>query len=137
MNTIQTALRRLAAAAAIILSASTVSAETTAVGDLASHTHIHGLAIDAADPQHLFIATHHGLYRAAPDGTAERISVVQDFMGFTVIGPKHYLASGHPGEGESGPGKRSALLRAGTVRGDARDATDRGVRSVKRITRNF
>lgn len=101
MNTIHTALRRLAAAAAIILSASTVSAETTTVGDLASHTHIHGLAIDAMDPQYLFIATHHGFYRAAPDGTAELISVVQDFMGFSPHPnqPGLLFASGHPAGG--------------------------------------
>jgi photosystem II stability/assembly factor-like uncharacterized protein len=101
LNTIHTALRRLAAAAAIILSASTVAADTTTVGDLASHTHIHGLAIDAADPRYLFIATHHGLYRAAPDGTAELISVVQDFMGFSPHPnqPGILFASGHPAGG--------------------------------------
>lgn len=71
------------------------------VGDLASHTHIHGLAVDRQDPSHLFIATHHGLYRAGPDGTTQLISVVQDFMGFNPhpSDPGMLFASGHPAGG--------------------------------------
>src|SRR5829696_6554043 len=57
------------------------AADTFNVSELARHTHIHGLAVDRNDPAHLLIATHHGLFRANPDGKAERVSVVQDFMG--------------------------------------------------------
>lgn len=65
--------------------------------------HVHGLAVDPADGE-LYAGTHYGVVRVSEDGELTRIADrVRDFMGFTVIGPKHYLASGHPGEGESGP----------------------------------
>ena len=77
------------------------AAETIPVGQLAQHTHVHGLAVDPQDPSRLLIATHHGLFRAGPDGTAERISAVQDFMGFNPhpSDPGTLFASGHPAEG--------------------------------------
>jgi hypothetical protein len=59
--------------------------------------HVHGLGVDPADGA-LLIATHTGMYRA-PEGetTARRIGDrQQDTMGFTVVGPRHYLGSGHP-----------------------------------------
>jgi photosystem II stability/assembly factor-like uncharacterized protein len=65
--------------------------------------HVHGLAVDPADGE-LYAGTHHGLVRVAENGELTRIADrVQDLMGFTVVGPQHYLASGHPGEGQSGP----------------------------------
>jgi len=75
--------------------------ESMPVSQLARDTHIHGLAVDRSDPAFLLIATHHGLFRAGPDGRAERISVVQDFMGFNAHpSDLHMLfASGHPPEG--------------------------------------
>jgi hypothetical protein len=44
------------------------------------------------------IATHSGLFRAAPDSAeAERVGDRrQDTMGFTVVGPNRFLGSGHP-----------------------------------------
>lgn len=71
------------------------------VSGLSAHTHIHGLAVDRNDPGYLLIATHHGLYRAGPDGNAELVSVVQDFMGFTPHpgDPNTLYASGHPERG--------------------------------------
>ena len=76
-------------------------AQTVDVSDLHSHTHIHGLAVDRNDHDYLLIATHHGLFRAGPDGKAERVSVVQDFMGFNAhpTDPDALFASGHPAEG--------------------------------------
>jgi len=76
-------------------------ADSVPVSTLASQTHIHGLAIDRQDPNYLFIATHHGLFRAGADGTTERISVVQDFMGFNAHPSEANVlyASGHPAEG--------------------------------------
>jgi hypothetical protein len=57
--------------------------------------HIHGLGVNPADDS-LFVATHLGVYRVA-NGTAERIADrTQDTMAFTVVGPDHFLASGHP-----------------------------------------
>ena len=65
--------------------------------------HVHGLGLDPADGT-LYAGTHHGLVRlpegAEPSLVADR---VQDFMGFTVAGPRHFLASGHPGPGQEGP----------------------------------
>jgi photosystem II stability/assembly factor-like uncharacterized protein len=74
------------------------AAETMAVSELPRHTHVHGLAVDRQDPSKLLIATHHGLFRAGPDGKAERISEVQDFMGFKPhpSDPTKLFASGHP-----------------------------------------
>ncbi|MBF0168398.1 MAG: exo-alpha-sialidase [Alphaproteobacteria bacterium] len=62
-------------------------------------SHIHGLAPAPAHPKSLFVATHHGLYRADPDGTAEKISQTSDdLMGFSAVpgSPGKFLASGHP-----------------------------------------
>ncbi len=56
--------------------------EIVPASKLSGQTHIHGLAVDRQDPTQLLIATHHGLFRAGPDGKAQRISEVQDFMGF-------------------------------------------------------
>jgi hypothetical protein len=76
-------------------------AETVDVAKLHAGTHIHGLAVDRSDPTRLLIATHHGLFSAGPDGKAERISKVQDFMGFQgdPADPDKLYASGHPPEG--------------------------------------
>ncbi len=59
--------------------------------------HVHGLGVNPADGA-LLIATHTGLFRAAPDErTATRIGDrQQDTMGFTVVGPNRFLGSGHP-----------------------------------------
>ena len=66
--------------------------------------HVHGLGRNPADDA-VFIATHTGLFRLAPgDGSAERVAgLYQDTMGFTVLGPDHFLGSGHPGSIEGDP----------------------------------
>ena len=65
--------------------------------------HVHGLGVDPKDGA-LYAGTHHGLARIPQDGEATVVADrVQDFMGFTVVGPGHYLASGHPGPGQDGP----------------------------------
>jgi hypothetical protein len=65
--------------------------------------HIHGLGVNPADGA-LHIATHSGLFRSAEGSSeVERVGEsTQDTMGFTVVGPDHFLGSGHPGPGESG-----------------------------------
>ena len=75
--------------------------ETVTASELSGQTHIHGLAVDRQDPTQLLIATHHGLFRAGPDGKAQRISEVQDFMGFNPdpSNPTMLYASGHPAQG--------------------------------------
>jgi hypothetical protein len=59
--------------------------------------HVHGLGVNPRDGA-LFIATHTGLFRAAPgERRARRVAGrSQDTMGFTVLGPDRFLGSGHP-----------------------------------------
>lgn len=65
--------------------------------------HVHGLGVDPKDGA-LYVGTHYGLFRVSESGEPTLVADrVQDFMGFTVVGPGHYLASGHPGEGQDGP----------------------------------
>jgi hypothetical protein len=57
--------------------------------------HVHGLGINPRDGA-LYAATHTGLF-VVRDGGASRVADRhQDTMGFTVIGPDHFIASGHP-----------------------------------------
>ena len=71
----------------------------SATGPLANDpglTHVHGLGINPAD-RDLYAATHMGVFRITDDGEATRVADrYQDTMGFTVAGPDHFLASGHP-----------------------------------------
>jgi len=87
-----------AIAAVIAIFSVVATASAMPIAELAQQTHIHGLAVDPADSDRLLIATHHGLYRAGPDGDAQLISPQQDFMGFTVHpdDPDTLYASGHP-----------------------------------------
>jgi hypothetical protein len=77
------------------------SETSTTVQTLAEDTHFHGIAVDPSDPARLYLATHHGLYAVSPDGSATRLSPVQDFMGFTPhpTNPSTLYASGHPASG--------------------------------------
>ena len=58
--------------------------------------HIHGMGVDPAGGR-LYIATHFGLYRyddgPIPDLVGEKR---HDLMGFTVAGPRTFVAGGHP-----------------------------------------
>jgi hypothetical protein len=76
---------------------------TARAGSPAAMAHVHGLAVDPRDGQ-LLAGTHFGAFRVGEDGAVEQFGPTQDFMGFSVAGPGHYLASGHPGAGQSGPG---------------------------------
>ena len=59
--------------------------------------HVHGLGVNPSDGA-LFIATHHGLFRAERDSDEAALVADrrQDTMGFSVSGPDEFLASGHP-----------------------------------------
>ena len=64
--------------------------------------HVHGLGVDPADDT-LYVASHYGVFRVE-EGTAERVADRwQDTMGFVVVGPGHFLGSGHPDERENLP----------------------------------
>ena len=69
----------------------------------AGMAHVHGLAVDPANGE-LLAGTHFGAFRVGEDGEIEQFGPTQDFMGFSVAGPGRYLASGHPGAGQGGPG---------------------------------
>lgn len=64
--------------------------------------HVHALAIDADRPGAVLMATHEGLFVVTPEGH-ERVGPVIDLMGFSVVGPGRYVASGHPGAGVDMP----------------------------------
>jgi hypothetical protein len=74
--------------------------------------HVHGLGVNPSDGA-LFIATHTGLFRAAPgEQQARRVANrYQDTMGFTVTGPDRFLGSGHP-DGRDGLPPFLGLLRS-------------------------
>lgn len=73
------------------------SQETTQIG------HVHGLGVDPADDT-LYAATHSGVFRVGEDGSLARVAGRwQDTMAFTVAGPGHFLASGHPDRREDLP----------------------------------
>jgi photosystem II stability/assembly factor-like uncharacterized protein len=71
--------------------------------ELLGSTHIHGLAVDRADPGRLLIATHHGLHALDVDaGTTAPVSERRDdFMGFSAHPAEAGIlyASGHPAGG--------------------------------------
>jgi hypothetical protein len=72
-----------------------------ASGDDPGVAHVHGLGTDPGDGT-LYAATHFGVFRIPEQGTPSRIADrFQDTMGFTVVGPKHFLGSGHPDQREN------------------------------------
>ena len=73
--------------------------------ETAALEHIHGLGVDPADGR-LFIATHNGLFTAAEgETTPTQVGTSsQDIMGFSVVGPNRFVASGHPGLDQDLPG---------------------------------
>lgn len=77
--------------------------EAAASAEPVEVAHVHGLGVDPQD-ETLYAGTHYGIIRLPGQGEPTRVADrVQDFMGFTVAGPNHFLASGHPGEGQDGP----------------------------------
>lgn len=65
-------------------------------------THSHGLAIDVADSNNLYIATHHGLLVLKNEKDLYRIGASRDdYMGFTphTQNPAVFYSSGHPQNG--------------------------------------
>jgi hypothetical protein len=62
--------------------------------------HIHGLGVDPADGK-LYAASHHGLFEVTGQSRPKQVAGrTQDFMGFTIVGPHHFLGSGHPAPGD-------------------------------------
>ena len=87
----------------MIFAGESSAGQTIPLQVLLGGTHVHGLAIDRADPDRLLIATHHGVFvTQIAAGVATQVSVrADDFMGFsphpTQTGT--YFASGHSADG--------------------------------------
>jgi hypothetical protein len=79
----------------------------------ASFQHVHGLGVNPKDGT-LMIATHAGLFRAGKgEQTATRVGdSEQDVMGFTVVGPDHFLGSGHPDPRRTDQPQSLGLIRS-------------------------
>jgi hypothetical protein len=91
-----------AALAAIVGWSPSVLSDDTTLAELGERTHFHGVAVAGDDPSLIYLATHHGLYGVAPDGSARLISDHEDdLMGFTAHpdDPRVLFASGHPAQG--------------------------------------
>lgn len=89
------------AAALLAVPMPLLAQEAGPLADLLRGTHVHGLALDPADPERLFVATHHGLH-ALDLSNGEVVPVGEsrdDFMGFSVGGGGQLFASGHPAGG--------------------------------------
>ena len=57
---------------------------------------MHGLGVDPGDNT-LYVASHNGVFLVNNDCERERVADRwQDTMGFAVVGPGHFLGSGHP-----------------------------------------
>jgi photosystem II stability/assembly factor-like uncharacterized protein len=93
-------VRRLVVALVLLMVGAGCSSDraappSPAVAEDPGLVHVHGLGVNPRDGT-LFAATHTGLFTIG-DGTATRVSDrLQDTMGFTVVGPDHFLGSGHP-----------------------------------------
>lgn len=97
MNRPGVALTAVLLGVALLTSACAEDAPTmTPPGEDVSVGHIHGLGIDPADDD-LYVATHFGLFHVDDSGRPSRVADrYQDTMAFTVVGPRHFLGSGHP-----------------------------------------
>ncbi|WP_151484969.1 F510_1955 family glycosylhydrolase [Streptomyces albicerus] len=97
----------LAAALTACSSGSDEEAKSSSSSDLAV-SHVHGLGIDPADGR-LYVATHEGVIAVTADGKPKRVGDQADYMGFTVIGAKTFLGSGHPAQGSGGDANRGLI----------------------------
>lgn len=94
-------LSATAAVAALTLTGCTSSntsstAGPPAEGARAALGHVHGLGVDPGSDA-LYIASHLGVFSVSDSGQSERVADRwQDTMGFAIVGPGHFLGSGHP-----------------------------------------
>lgn len=74
--------------------------------------HVHGLGVNPADGK-LYVGSHHGLFVVTGKGEPEQVAGrTQDFMGFTVLGPDHFLGSGHPGPDDTSQPPHLGLIES-------------------------
>ena len=86
----------VAVVAALLLTACSDEETASEPAPEAALGHVHGLGTDPESGT-LYVASHLGVFTLTDDGTVARVADRwQDTMAFTVIGPGHLLASGHP-----------------------------------------
>jgi hypothetical protein len=77
--------------------------------------HVHGVDVNPADGL-VYAANHHGVFRLAHGGPERIADRYQDTMGFTIAGPDHFLASGHPDPREPGPAHLGLIVSTDAAR---------------------
>jgi hypothetical protein len=89
---------------ALVVSCSPSPPDTGAGAEPAppSFGHVHGVDMNPADGS-IWAATHHGMFELTEAGPVHVADRYQDTMGFTIVGPDRFLASGHPDVREQGP----------------------------------
>jgi hypothetical protein len=96
-------MKRTLRAAVLVLTHGLVPAALAAEPvPISQISHIHGIAFDTTEPGYVFLATHHGLFRAGEEGLATQVSAdTNDYMGFSPdpANAGRLLASGHPAGG--------------------------------------
>jgi photosystem II stability/assembly factor-like uncharacterized protein len=91
-----------ALSASALLALGLIFAPSAKAADFSRITHVHGLAVDLANPSRLLIATHNGLLSIEPSLDLTPVSADKsDFMGFVAHpgNPMIFFASGHPHNG--------------------------------------
>ena len=107
-------IRASVAASVAAVAGLVVLVAASRVGDVAgadAMSHVHGLGVDPADGK-LVAATHYGAVEVDEDGDLSQVGPVQDLMGFAIVGPGHYLASGHPGSKQKNQPSNLGLIES-------------------------
>jgi hypothetical protein len=101
-SSVRSARRRRQAVAALIAAGALLLAACGSSGEEPSAAapdpgtgHLHGLSADPADGT-VYAAGHLGVFRLTGSKAVRVAGHYQDTMGFTVTGPRTFLASGHP-----------------------------------------
>jgi photosystem II stability/assembly factor-like uncharacterized protein len=78
------------------------SVSLTPAGNWRTDNHVHGLGVNSANPQIIYVASHNGLLQRSEDGKWDWMGKQRaDYMGFTAdpTNSKRFYSSGHPSTG--------------------------------------